>query len=169
MEFEIIRSSRRSVSLEVTGDGSVLVRCPLYYPEARCRAFVEEKKSWIEKQQQRMQNRVRYSDFTEAEILELKQMAREYLIPKTKQLAEKFGFTYTSVRITTAKKRFGSCSSKNAISYSCFLMLSPKEAVDFVIVHELCHTKEHNHSAHFYRLLERCLPDYRERKNLLQK
>ncbi len=95
-------------------------------------------------------------------------MAREYLIPKTKQLAEKFGFTYTSVRITTAKKRFGSCSSKNAISYSCFLMLSPKEAVDFVIVHELCHTKEHNHSAHFYRLLERCLPDYRERKNLLQ-
>ena len=73
----------------------------------------------------------------------------------------------TGLRITTARKRYGSCSSKGSLCFSCYLMCCPEEAVELVVVHELCHLREMNHGPGFYALLERCLPDWKERKKLL--
>ena len=67
----------------------------------------------------------------------------------------------------TARKRYGSCSAKNSLCFSCFLMNCPAPAVELVVVHELCHIREKNHGPRFYALLERYLPDWRERKKLL--
>lgn len=77
------------------------------------------------------------------------------------------GVRLAGIKITTAKKRYGSCSSKHSLCFSCYLMRSPMEAVDLVVVHELCHIQEMNHGPRFYALLERYLPDWRERKRLL--
>lgn len=74
------------------------------------------------------------------------------------------GVRPAGIKITTAKKRYGSCSSKHSLCFSCYLMRSPMEAVDLVVVHELCHIQEMNHGPRFYALLERYLPDWRERK-----
>ena len=73
----------------------------------------------------------------------------------------------TGLRITTARKRYGSCSSKGSLCFSCYLMCCPEEAVELVVVHELCHLREMNHGHGFYALLERYLPDWKERKKLL--
>ena len=78
------------------------------------------------------------------------------------------GVTPTGLKITTARKRYGSCSGKNSLCFSCFLMRYPEEAIDLVVVHELCHIKVKNHSRDFYALLEQYLPDYKERKKLLK-
>ena len=79
------------------------------------------------------------------------------------------GVTPTRITITRAKTRFGSCSGKNSVSFSCHLMLYPDAAVDYVVVHELTHIRHHDHSAAFWAEVERFMPDYRERKKLLKK
>ena len=78
------------------------------------------------------------------------------------------GLTPTGIKITAARKRYGSCSGKNSLCFSCFLMRCPEEAIDLVVVHELCHIRVKNHSAAFYALLAQYLPDYKERKKLLK-
>ncbi len=77
------------------------------------------------------------------------------------------GVVPTGFKVTTARKRYGSCSAKNSLCFSCFLMNCPEEAVELVVVHELCHIREKNHGPKFYALLEQCLPDWRERKKRL--
>ena len=77
------------------------------------------------------------------------------------------GVAPTGFKVTAARKRYGSCSAKNSLCFSCFLMNCPEEAVELVVVHELCHIREKNHGPGFYALLERYLPDWRERKKLL--
>ena len=168
MDFTIKRSRRRTASLEVREDGSVLVRCPLYYPARECEKFVEAKRDWILRQQAALRHDPRRREFSPEEIGELKRRAREFLVPKTEEYAERFGFTYKRVTVTSARKRFGSCSGDGAISYSCFLMLYPEAAAEYVVMHELCHTVHHDHSPRFYALLARCMPDHAERKKLLR-
>lgn len=79
------------------------------------------------------------------------------------------GVSPTGIKITSAKKRFGSCSGKNSLCFSFMLMQYPEEAVDYVVVHELAHIRHHNHSRDFYRFIEKYMPDYKEREKLLKK
>ena len=72
------------------------------------------------------------------------------------------------IKITSARTRFGSCSSKNSICFSWRLMLYPPEAIDYVIVHELAHIRHHDHSPAFYALIEQYLPDWKARMKLLK-
>ena len=101
-------------------------------------------------------------------IAALKARAREVLPPKVARWAAVMGVQPTGVKITAAQKRYGSCSGKNSLCFSCFLMQQPEEAIDLVVVHELCHIREKNHGPAFYALLARYLPDYKERKKLLR-
>ena len=78
------------------------------------------------------------------------------------------GVRYTGLKITAAKTRFGSCNSKNSICFSLYLMSYPENAIDYVIVHELAHIKEKNHSSAFYKVVESVLPDYKDRRKLLK-
>ena len=78
------------------------------------------------------------------------------------------GLTPTSVKITSAKTRFGSCSSKNALCFSLYLCLYPSEAIDYVVVHELAHIKHKNHSREFYDFVASVMPDYKEREKIVK-
>ena len=86
-----------------------------------------------------------------------------------RQYAKIMGLKYSRITITGAKTRFGSCSSKGNISYSYRLMFYPESAIDYVVVHELAHLIEMNHSQRFYAVIEKVLPDYKERIALLKK
>ena len=131
--YELIRSGRKTLALEITRDCRVVVRAP-----------------------------------TQAEIGALKEKARQVLPPKIAYYSEKMGLFPTGVRITSARTRYGSCSGKNSLCFSCFLMNCPDAAMDLVVVHELCHIQVKNHGPDFYALLEQVLPDWRERKKLLR-
>ena len=95
-------------------------------------------------------------------------MARKALTKKTELYSNIMGLSYGRITITGAKRRFGSCSSRGDISYSFRLMAYPDRAIDYVVVHELCHLVHMNHSRDFYALLEKYLPDYKERRALLK-
>lgn len=125
---------------------------------------------WIARhlEQQRRRAALAPSAPTQAEIGALKEKARQVLPPKIAYYSEKMGLFPTGVRITSARTRYGSCSGKNSLCFSCFLMNCPDAAMDLVVVHELCHIQVKNHGPDFYALLEQVLPDWRERKKLLR-
>ena len=168
--YELIRSRRRTLALEITRDCRVLVRAPLRLSQAKIDAFVESHTVWIqahlEQQRQRMTSAP--PPPTEADITALKAKARAILPGKVAYWSEKMGVRPTGLKITTARKRYGSCSGKNSLCFSCFLMDCPEEAIDLVVVHELCHIREKNHGPAFYALLAQYIPDYKERKKLLK-
>ena len=168
--YELIRSRRKTLALEITRDCRVLVRAPMRLPQVRIDAFVEQHADWIARHLAQQQARLAAAPPapTPEEIAVLKEQARTVLPPKIAYWSEKMGVTPTGFKVTTARKRYGSCSGKNSLCFSCFLMQYPEEAIDLVVVHELCHIREKNHGPRFYALLEQVLPDYKERKKLLR-
>ena len=168
--YELIRSRRKTLALEITKDCRVLVRAPMRMPETRILAFVESHGDWIARHLDRQRQRAAAlpPPPTAEEIETLKARARAELPPKIAFWSEKMGVAPTGFRVTTARKRYGSCSGKNSLCFSCFLMNCPEEAVELVVVHELCHIREKNHGPRFYALLARYLPDWQERKKMLR-
>ena len=105
---------------------------------------------------------------TEEDIAALKAQARAVLPGKAAHYGAILGLQPSAIRITETRSRYGSCSSRKVISFSCFLMLCPEEAIDLVVVHELCHIQVKTPGPDFYALREQVLPDWRERKKLLR-
>lgn len=169
-DWRVIRSRRRTVALQVTAEGEVLVRAPLRAPEAALRRFVEQHRDWIARQQTRQaEHRQAYPPLTETETEALRRQAKKTLPPLVEAWARRMGVAPAGVRITAAKKRFGSCSAENRLCFSLYLMRYPPQAVEAVVVHELAHIRHKSHSAAFYAEVERWLPDYRQRQALLRK
>ena len=167
--YELIRSRRKTLALEITRDCRVLVRAPMRLSQKRVDAFVNAHTDWIAAhlETQRKRAAERPPEPTEAEIAMLRERARVELPPKIAGWSAKMGVTPTGFRVTSARRRYGSCSGKNSLSFSCFLMRCPEPAIELVVVHELCHIREKNHGPGFYALLEKYLPDYKERKKML--
>lgn len=168
--YDIIRSSRRTLALEVTRDCRVLVRAPQFVSRRQIDEFLAQHQSWLEIHlaRQRQRRIDGPPPRTEAEIAALKARAREVLPPRVAIWSAKMGLIPTGVKITAAKSRYGSCNGRNSLCFSCFLLDQPEAAIDLVVVHELCHIREKNHGPRFYALLEATLPDWRARKKLLR-
>ena len=169
MTYEIVRSRRRTVALEVTREGRVLVRAPLRMPQGEIKRFVASHAAWLEKAQAKVAARqAAHPPLTEQETAALRQRAKELLPDRVAHYAAIMSVTPTSVKITSARTRFGSCSGKNGICFSLYLMQYPEEAIDYVVVHELAHIRHHDHSPAFYAEVAKVLPDYKERMKLLK-
>ena len=168
MEYTLIKSNRKTISIQVK-DGEVIVRAPLRAPERMINQFVISKEEWIlsvlEKQAERAN---KYPEPTAEEIKALKNKAKDYILPRVEYYSSIMGLYPSDIKINSAKKRFGSCSAKNSINFSCLLMRYPQEAIDYVIVHELAHIKHKNHGREFYLLIESVLSDWRKRAKLLK-
>ncbi len=168
MEYILIRSRRRTVALEVKSDLTVVVRAPLKMQKKEIDAFLQKHEEWLAKALARSEKRAKKKIQTDLREKELREAAAAYLPKKTEEWAKTMGVRPTGVRITAAKTRFGSCSGKNAICYSWRLMAYPERAAEYVVVHELAHILQKNHSPAFYAIIERYLPDWRERRALLR-
>ena len=170
-EFDLRRSRRKSISMEITDDLRILVRAPLRMRMEEIEQFVSDHEQWAQKHLTRARARLererRFEDSPEA-VDRLKKQALESIPARVAYYARVMGLRPTGVRITAARKRFGSCSGKNSLCFSYRLMMYPPEAVDYVVVHELAHIVHKNHSAAFYRLIEQYLPDYRDRIKMLR-
>ena len=168
MEYKLIYSDRKSISASVKG-GVLTVRAPRFAPRELIDGFLEKHKKWIEEHLRLEESRLERSDsLTPSQILDLKRSARSYLKEKTEYFSKIMGLKYSRITITSATTRFGSCSSKGNICYSYRLMLYPEAAREYVVVHELAHLVEMNHSKRFYAIIEKYLPDYKERKRMLK-
>lgn len=168
-DYHVVRTNRKTLAVEVTRELEVVVRAPFYVSQSQIEQFVNAHKKWIERAKQRVSERQKnFTQPTAEEIACLKKEAREYVLPKVCEFGKMMGLEPSAVKITSARTRFGSCSAKNSICFSCLLMRYPQEAVDYVIVHELAHIKHKNHGKQFYRLIEKYMPDYRERNRLLK-
>lgn len=169
-DYKIIRSERKTLALEITDKLIILVRAPKRCPTAYIQSFVESHADWIashmEKQRLRTEKRRELSD---KEIAELIIRAKKELPALVGYYADLMGLSPAGVKITKAAKRFGSCSSKNALCFSFRLMQYPEAAIEYVVVHELAHLVHHNHGSDFYALIKTVLPDYKQRNKLLKK
>lgn len=169
MDYSIIHSRRRTLSLEVTRDGRVVVRAPLRADQNVIESFVTSHELWL---QRALERRAAYNaahpEPTEEERAVLIARAKAELPQRVAHWSGVMGLTPTGIRITSAKTRFGSCSAKNSLSFSWYLMDYPGEAIDYVIVHELAHIRHHNHSPAFYALIGQYMPDWRARMKLLK-
>ena len=167
--YRLIRSKRRTLSLQIDDNCEIVVRAPQKLPREAIDAFVADHAAWIEAHMPAARaRREQNGRLTPALLDALKARAREVIPPRVDYYAEIMGVKPTGVKITAARKRFGSCSAKNGLCFSCLLMLYPDEAVDCVVVHELAHIRHHDHSPVFYAFIARFLPDYRAREQLLR-
>ena len=162
-EYKIIRSKRKTIALTISKSCEVIVRAPNRTSKKYIEDFVAKHKLWIEKNLQEQQEKLsNIKALSQEKIENLKNMAKESLPKRVDYYSEIIGVKPTSVKITSAKTRFGSCSGKNGICFSLYLMQYDKAAIDYVVVHELCHIKHHNHSKQFWALVEKYMPDYKE-------
>ena len=169
IEHSVIFSCRRTIAIEIKRDGRVVVRAPYRTPSSEIERVLEEKRKWIEKHKKKASSSYLDPDsFSEEQVRELKLRAESMIPPLVLKYKDIVGVSPISVRINGAKKRFGSCSSKGRLNFSCFLALYPTKAIEYVVVHELCHILVHNHSAAFYSEVKRVLPDYKEREAILR-
>ena len=168
-EYELIRSKRRTLTIQVKPDGSVIVRAPLRLAKYRIEKFVAEHEEWVRIQQKKLEkHREHMHVITEEERQEGIREAKRVFPERAAYFAKRMGVTYNRITIREQKTRWGSCSSVGNLNFNWKLVLMPSEILDYVVVHELAHRKEMNHSPRFWAVVEKELPDYRERQEKLK-
>jgi len=210
LQYELIRSARKTLAISVDREGRLLVRAPMWTSQNQIESFLSEKRRWID------QARVRMAELPPRETLTVSQgatfpylgravalqfantpratlcgdtlllpitssqqgavftvrwletQARKELSARVSLLARQYGFPFPRFRLTRAKGRWGSMSGRGTISLNRALILCPPEIIDYVILHELCHIPQPNHSPAFWAQVQRCLPDYQPRRAWLK-
>ena len=164
MKYEVIRSKRKTLAVEIRLN-KVIVRAPFYASDADIRSFVQHNRRWIETHLAKAQEKQAAAEVCRKlnadELRVLADRARTVIPERVKYYAPLVGVTYGRITIRNQRTKWGSCSSKGNLNFNCLLMLAPPEVLDSVVVHELCHRKEMNHSEKFYAELLRVFPDYR--------
>lgn len=164
------RSKRKTLAIGITQEGALKVKAPFSLSETEIIRFVKQKSFWIYKQVKKVEeNRANMVTYSREEERSYREKARAILTDKTAYYGRLIGVTYNRIRVADQKTRWGSCSSRGTISYNWHLILLPENILDYVVVHELCHLLEMNHSPRFWSQVEKILPDYRERRNWLKK
>ncbi|MCR5769956.1 MAG: M48 family metallopeptidase [Butyrivibrio sp.] len=170
--INIIRSNRKTLSLEIKNAGELIVRAPSRLSEKRIYKFIAEKEDWIQKHLQiaalRQESEENSENLSEWDIKVLTKEAQRVIPILTRQYAGKMNVTYGKITIRHQKTRWGSCSSTGNLSFNCMLMKTPRPIQEYVVVHELAHRVEMNHSERFWKVVEKYMPDYRERRKWLK-
>lgn len=166
MEYRLIRSERKTVSLQITPEGELIVRAPKRMARGDIDRFVESKRGWIGKHLQSRKPDV--PKMSQAEFDTLVRHALEVIPQVVARFAPLVGVTYGRITIRNQRTRWGSCSAQGNLNFNCVLMRAPDDVLEYVVVHELCHRKEMNHSPKFWAEVERVLPNYAESKRWLK-
>ena len=163
--YRLIRSDRKSIGIQITADG-VVVRAPKRLSAAEIDRFVQSKRSWIEGHLSKIP--ASQPKFTQTEIEALARKALTVIPDRARHFAPIVGVTYGRITIRNQRSRWGSCSGKGNLNFNCLLMLTPDHVIDYVVVHELCHRLEMNHSPACWAQVERVLPDYQRSRAWLR-
>ena len=172
MDYILKRSKRKSIGLEVTDEG-LLVRAPMRTSRREIERCIRAHQTWIERRM-RQKEQVRRKAateglLTESEIRRLTDEARSYIPQRVAYYADLLGVHPGRITIRCQKTRWGSCSAQGNLNFNCLLMLTPPEMIDSVVVHEVCHLLEMNHSKRFYEHVYRVFPEYKAHHGWLKK
>ena len=166
--YRVIRSSRRTISVQIAPSGEVLVRCPRRMSNADIRRLVESKSGWIEKHLEKQTAAARLPAFSDGQLQALASQARQTVPERAAYFAPLVGVTYGRITIRSQHTLWGSCSGKGNLNFNCLLMLTPPEVLDYVVVHELCHLLERGHGPRFHQLMDTFMPDWKQRRAKLR-
>ena len=163
MDYKIKRSNRKTISLELTPEG-LLVRASLRASLVEIEKVIHKHRRWIDSHMQKLEKELEEASsagmLSQQDLRDLARQAREYLPGRVAFYEPLIGVRAGRITIRTQKSRWGSCSAKGNLNFNCLLMLTPPEVIDSVVVHELCHLKEMNHSRRFYDEVSRVYPEY---------
>lgn len=163
MKYEFIRSKRKTLSLQIK-DGKVIVRAPMKTSLRQIESFISEHEAWIAKklaESTKSEEKASAAGYlTDDDIKALSLEAKRVIPERVEHFAKVIGVSYGRITIRCQKTKWGSCSAKGNLNFNCLLMIAPPEVLDSVIVHELCHRKEMNHSQRFYGHVYRAFPEY---------
>lgn len=166
--YRVIRSTRKTIAIGISRGGEVLVRCPNRMTLREVRAFVESRADWVRKQLEKAARQEAAPALSQDELEDLARKAAQYIPQRVAHFAPRVGVRVGRITIRRQRSRWGSCSGKGNLNFNCLLMLAPGEVTDYVVVHELCHRKEMNHSPRFWAEVEKVLPDYKRQKKWLK-
>lgn len=177
IDYQLIRSNRRTLSIVIDEGGNVIAKAPLRLPKYRIEQFINEKSEWIQKKQMEIRNRRENHaeekaleiDMTAPNGLTYREWAKRVIVRRVAELAELMQVYPAKITIRQQKTRWGSCSRKGNLNFNWRLVLMPEEVMDYVIVHELCHLQYMNHSREFWQYVERIMPDYRRWREWLKR
>ncbi len=169
--YTLRRSYRaRRLRIAVDRNGSVVVTVPARVSQRAAEGFVEQKRSWIQRTVEYVtRNPVRSVKNTLADFLRMRQAARTLVEHKIRQVNTFYQFIYSQISIRNQSTRWGSCSRKGNLSFNYRIVELPEALAEYLVVHELCHLAELNHSAKFWGLVAQHVSDYRQRRTLLRK
>ena len=174
MKVTVIRSNRKTVAIQVNSDLGVTVRAPRSALEKDIEEILKKKEAWISKHIEKIKEaKERFEaepteKLTREKVIALAEEALKVIPERVEYFAKVIGVTYGKITIRNQKTRWGSCSSKGNLNFNCLLMLAPPEVLDYVVVHELCHRKQMNHSKAFWLEVEKVLPNYKEVRKWLK-
>lgn len=163
--WKILRSRRRTLAIEITPKGEVLLRAPARMSRKDILAFAESRRDWIE---------AHLAQITPAEPLTpeehraLIRAARQQLPGRVQFFADRMGVSFGRISVRSQRTRWGSCSAEGNLSFNCLLMAMPEEVRDYVIVHELCHRRQMDHSPRFWAEVAAVLPGYAAQRQWLK-
>ena len=163
--YKLIYANRKSISMRIDENGQLIVRAPHFTSKAEIEKIINKHKSQLEKMQKNAL--AKEKAISEIDKAELEVKLKNIVLPLVEKYSKEMGVSPENVKFTNAKKRFGSCNSKKTICFSRYLALYPEAAIEYVVVHEMAHLFEMNHSPRFYAVVEKYLPDWRDRKKLL--
>ena len=165
IKVTIIRSNRKTLSIELKSN-EIIARAPARMKEKEIHNFIELKKSWIDKHLTQLNERQQVLDdlnpYTQEEIKQFTAKAKIDIPKRVEYYAKQIGVKYNKITIRCQHTRWGSCSSKGNLNFNCLLVLLPDEIIDSIVVHELCHLKQMNHSARFYAEIDKVFPNYKQ-------
>ncbi|MFQ9824944.1 MAG: M48 family metallopeptidase [Mediterraneibacter faecis] len=174
MKVTVIRSNRKTVAIQVNSDLSVTVRAPYSASEKDIEEILKKKEAWISRHIEKIKKtKERFEaepteKLTREKVIALADEALKVIPERVEYFAKVIGVTYGKITVRNQKTRWGSCSSKGNLNFNCLLMLAPPEVLDYVVVHELCHRKQMNHSKAFWLEVEKVLPNYKEVRKWLK-
>ena len=170
-EYELIKSSRRTLAAEIK-QGRLIIRAPHQAADDDIRRFIQKNRQWIETHLAKSRSREAAAEsipkLTPEELHNLAQQALKVIPARAAYYAPLIGVTYGRITIRNQTSRWGSCSSKGNLNFNWRLIFAPEEVVDYIVVHELAHRKEMNHSRAFYDVVASVLPDYKVQEKWLK-
>ena len=163
-KLRIIKSKRKSIALQIESSDEVVVRAPRHLGIIEIERFIDKHKLWIDKSLAKMKvMEDAHKDlrrYTDAEVREMAEAAARVIPERVRYYAPIVGVDYGNITIRNQKTRWGSCTAAGNLNFNVALMRAPLEIMDYVVVHELCHRLELNHSKKFWKEVERVMPDY---------
>lgn len=164
MNYDILYSARKTLCVQITEKAELLVRAPIGCPKKIIEEFVAAKEPWIQKKIAGRRGELKKEaapPYSPEEKQRLIEQAGKKIGEKVRVYSKIMGVTCTRITIREQKTRWGSCSAKGSLNFNWRLILAPEKVLEYVVVHELAHRREMNHSPGFYRVVEDAMPDYR--------